>query len=102
MNWENIPKFRRCWRILNRTGFFIWCSNLLRDKACYRRCGSRAHLVNGKFVMFWLISTPPGIAGALLTIWYLAWAALLWVVVAAVAIVNHAQLTRQPLRRQAA
>jgi membrane protease YdiL (CAAX protease family) len=70
----------------------------------YDRTGSLlvAMLMHASLVLFWLIATPPGIADAPLAIWYLAWAALLWVVVAAVAMVNHAQLTRQPLRGRAA
>jgi hypothetical protein len=35
-------------------------------------------------------------------VWYLAWAALLWAIVAAVAVATHGQLARQPLRTRVA
>jgi uncharacterized protein len=70
----------------------------------YDRTGSLlvAMLMHASLVVFWLISTPPGIAGVPLVTWYLAWAAVLWVGVAAVAVANHGQILRQPLRRRMA
>lgn len=40
-------------------------------------------LMHASLVTFWLISTPSGIAGVPLLTWYLAWAAVLWALVAA-------------------
>ena len=48
-----------------------------------------------------LILQPP-LTGAPLLMWNLALAAILWVVVAAVALANGGQVSRQPLRRRAA
>ncbi len=45
---------------------------------------------------------PMTLAGTALLTWVLAWAAALWVVVAAVAVVNGRQLSRQPLPRRVA
>jgi uncharacterized protein len=52
-------------------------------------------LMHASLIAFWTAFTPVGIAGAPLVIWYLAWAVLLWVVVAAVAIANSGRLQRQ-------
>lgn len=48
------------------------------------------------------IFMPEGIGGEPLMIWYLAMTAVLWVLVAAVAIFNGMQLASQPLRKHAA
>jgi membrane protease YdiL (CAAX protease family) len=63
----------------------------------YEHTGSLliAILMHASLVAFWLISMPNGIAGAPLMTWYLVWAALLWVVVAAVAVANHGLFSRQ-------
>jgi CAAX protease family protein len=45
---------------------------------------------------------PVAIAELSLVTWYVVLAAVLWLVVAAVAVANHGQLARQPLGRQAA
>jgi membrane protease YdiL (CAAX protease family) len=58
-----------------------------------------AMLMHASLVAFWQISTPPAIAGVALVIWYLVWAAVLWVVVAAVAVASHGRLSRQPFPR---
>jgi len=52
----------------------------------YDRTGSLlvAMLMHASLVAFWLISTPLAIAGVSLVTWYLVWAAVLWVAVAAV------------------
>jgi len=65
----------------------------------YDRTGSLlvAMLMHASLDFFWLISTPTGIAGAPLATWYVAWAILLWLVVAAVALATRGQLSRQPL-----
>jgi hypothetical protein len=74
-----------------------------------------AMLMHASLDFFWLISTPAGIAGGPLATWYLAWAALLLIVVAAVAVTDRghlvageagpqttgAQASRQLLRRRA-
>jgi membrane protease YdiL (CAAX protease family) len=54
-----------------------------------------AMLMHASLDAFWLASTPPGLAPVDLVVWYLAWAALLWVAVAAVAVTNHWQLSQQ-------
>jgi uncharacterized protein len=70
----------------------------------YDRTGSLlvAMLMHASLVAFWLISTPLAIAGVTIVTWYLVWAAVLWVVVAAVAVTNSGQLSRQPLRSRVA
>jgi uncharacterized protein len=54
-----------------------------------------AMLMHASFTAFWLISTPLTITGVPLVTWYLLWAAVLWVVVAAVAVGNRRQLSRR-------
>ena len=49
-----------------------------------------------------MILTPLAISGVPLMIWYLVLAAALWVVVAAAAMTNRRQLSRQSLSRQVA
>jgi membrane protease YdiL (CAAX protease family) len=71
----------------------------------YARTGSLlvAILMHASLVAFWLISMPRAIAGVPLVTWYLVWAAALWVVVGAVALVNGWHTWRHPpLRRRAA
>jgi uncharacterized protein len=65
----------------------------------YDRTGSLlvAMLMHASLDFFWLISTPVGMTAVPEVTWYVAWAALLWLVVAAVALANHGQLSRQPL-----
>ncbi len=60
----------------------------------YDRTGSvlLAILMHASLIAFWTAFTPVGIAGAPLLIWYLAWAVLLWAVVAAVAIAHRGRL----------
>jgi membrane protease YdiL (CAAX protease family) len=53
-----------------------------------------AMLMHASLDAFWLVSTPPGMTPVALVVWYLAWAALLWGIVAAVAVANHRQLSR--------
>jgi membrane protease YdiL (CAAX protease family) len=55
-----------------------------------------AMLMHASLVAFWLICTPVAIAGVALATWYLTWAAVLWVVVAVVAVANRGRLSRQP------
>ena len=52
-------------------------------------------LMHASLIAFWTAFTPVGIAGAPLLTWYLVWAVLLWVFVAAVAIANSGRLQRQ-------
>ena len=47
-----------------------------------------------------LILTPLALSGVALLTWLLVLAAVLWVVVAAVAVANRGQFTRHPLRPQ--
>jgi uncharacterized protein len=71
-----------------------------------------AMLMHASLDFFWLISTPAGMTAVPEVTWYVAWAALLWLVVAAVALatrgqrsrqpLGEAQLARQPTRRRAA
>jgi membrane protease YdiL (CAAX protease family) len=49
-----------------------------------------------------LILTPLALSGVLLLTWLLVLAAVLWIIVAAVAVVSHGHLVRQPLRRRMA
>jgi membrane protease YdiL (CAAX protease family) len=53
-----------------------------------------AMLMHASLDAFWLASTPPGMTPVDLVVWYLAWAALLWMIVAAVAVANHGQRSR--------
>lgn len=57
----------------------------------YDRTGSLlvSVLMHASLVTFWLVATPPGIAGVPLMIWYVAWAAALWGAVAAVRVANR-------------
>ncbi len=52
---------------------------------------------NEEDIMFWLASTPLALTGEQRVTWYLVWACMLWVVVAAVAVASRRQLLRQPL-----
>jgi hypothetical protein len=54
-------------------------------------------LMHASLIAYWLIFEPVGIAGMPRVTWYLAWAAVLWVVIAAVALVNSGQLFQRPL-----
>jgi membrane protease YdiL (CAAX protease family) len=47
-----------------------------------------AVLMHASLVTFWLASTPLGIAGVPQVTWYLAWAAVLWVIVLAVVLMH--------------
>lgn len=53
-----------------------------------------AYLMHASLDFFWLISTPTGIAGVNLATWYIVWAAVLWIVVGAVAVINVGHLSR--------
>jgi membrane protease YdiL (CAAX protease family) len=57
----------------------------------YDRTGSLlgAMLMHASMLAFWLIFMPVSITGVPLVTWYLVWAAVLWVVVAAVAVANR-------------
>jgi membrane protease YdiL (CAAX protease family) len=57
-----------------------------------------AMLMHASLVVFWLTSMPPGITGAPQAIWYLVWAAVLWIVVATVAVMKGLELPRPQLR----
>ena len=61
-----------------------------------------AMLMHASLVMFWLLATPRGIAGVPQMIWYLAWAAVLWIVVGGVASARRRQPSPQPLRTRVA
>ena len=61
-----------------------------------------AILMHASLVAFWQISWPLAIAGVALMTWYVVWAAVLWVVVAAVAVANRGHLSPHPLRRRLA
>lgn len=50
-----------------------------------------AVLMHASLVTFWLSFTPPGITGPSLVIWYLAWAALLWALVAAISVISRSK-----------
>jgi uncharacterized protein len=56
-----------------------------------------ASLSAGMFILM-----PMTITGAALLTWLLVWAAVLWLVVAVVAVANRGHLSQQPLRRQVA
>jgi hypothetical protein len=56
-----------------------------------------AVLMHASLDAFWLASTPHGMTAMALVAWYLAWAALLWALVAAVGVANRGRLTRQSL-----
>jgi membrane protease YdiL (CAAX protease family) len=53
-----------------------------------------AMLMHASLVAFWLIFTPVAISGVSRVTWYLVWAAVLWIVVAAVAVANGGKLPR--------
>jgi membrane protease YdiL (CAAX protease family) len=53
-----------------------------------------AVLMHASLDAFWLSSTPPGITPISLITWYLVWGAVLWAIVAAVAIANRGHLAR--------
>jgi membrane protease YdiL (CAAX protease family) len=57
----------------------------------YDRTGSLlvAWLMHASLDFFWLISTPAGLTAVPLVTWYLAWATLLWVIVAAVTLAER-------------
>ena len=61
-----------------------------------------AILMHASLDIFWLLSTPPGLGPVALVTWYLAWAAVLWLVVAAIALATGRPLSRPVLRPQAA
>jgi membrane protease YdiL (CAAX protease family) len=69
----------------------------------YDRTGSLllAMLMHASLNLFWLASAPPGLTTVPQVVWYVAWAALLWGLVAAVAVANGGKLTRQPRARGA-
>lgn len=52
-----------------------------------------AMLMHASLNAFWLASTPPGMTPVDVVVWYVAWAVLLWGIVAAVAVANHRQLS---------
>jgi membrane protease YdiL (CAAX protease family) len=56
-----------------------------------------AMLMHASLNFFWLASAPPGLTAVPLVTWYVTWAAMLWGLVAAVAVVNGGKLARQPL-----
>jgi membrane protease YdiL (CAAX protease family) len=66
----------------------------------YERTGSLllAMLMHASLNIFWLLSMPLAITAVQHVIWYLAWAAVLWIVVAAVAVANHQQFSWRSLR----
>ena len=53
-----------------------------------------AILMHASLDIFWLLSTPPGLGAVALVTWYLAWAAVLWAVVAAIALASRRQFLR--------
>jgi membrane protease YdiL (CAAX protease family) len=53
-----------------------------------------AMLMHASLDAFWLSSTPPGITTISLITWYLVWGAVLWAIVAAVALANSGHLSR--------
>ena len=70
----------------------------------YDRTGSLlvAMLMHASLTASMLIFGPLAISGVPLLTYELVFAAALWVVVAAVAVANRVQLSRQPLRRRVA
>jgi membrane protease YdiL (CAAX protease family) len=69
----------------------------------YDRTGSLlvAMLMHASLIAAWQVSWPPGIAGLPQVIWYVAWAAVLWAVVAAVVVVHRGQPARHRTRAAA-
>lgn len=57
-----------------------------------------AMLMHANLNFFWLLSMPAGITGMQVVIWYLAWAAVLWIGVAAVAVANHREFSWRSVR----
>ena len=68
----------------------------------YERTGSLllAMLMHASLNIFWLLSMPAVITGVQQVIWYFAWAAVLWIVVAVVAVANHQRFSGRSLRSQ--
>jgi membrane protease YdiL (CAAX protease family) len=68
----------------------------------YEHTGSLflAILMHASLDIFWLLSMPMAITGVQRAIWYLAWAAVLWIAVAAVAVASRQQLSWRSLRSQ--
>ncbi len=68
----------------------------------YDRTGSLllAILMHASLNVFWFISTPLAITGAQQLTWYLAWAAVLWIAVAAVQATRPASLRWAPERER--
>jgi membrane protease YdiL (CAAX protease family) len=66
----------------------------------YERTGSLllAMLMHASLNIFWLLSMPLALTGVQNVIWYLVWAAVLWIVVAAVAVANHQRFSWRSLR----
>jgi uncharacterized protein len=56
-----------------------------------------AILMHASLDAFWLASTPPGMTPVPLVTWYLVWAALLWAIVAVVAVAKGGQRLRHPV-----
>ncbi|MGD0178058.1 MAG: type II CAAX endopeptidase family protein [Candidatus Bathyarchaeia archaeon] len=52
-----------------------------------------AMIMHGSLDTFWLIATPMAIAGVNLVTWYIAWAVVLWVLVAAVFVTKEGHLS---------
>ena len=69
----------------------------------YDRTGSLlvAMLMHASLTQHDVILMPPAISGVAFLTWFLVLAAVLWVVVAAVAVANGGQLSRQPNRVRA-
>jgi membrane protease YdiL (CAAX protease family) len=70
----------------------------------YERTGSLllAMLMHASLNIFWLLAMPVAITGVQQVIWYFAWAAGLWIVVAVVAVADHQRFSRQSFRSQVA
>lgn len=68
----------------------------------YERTGSLllAMLMHAGLNIFWLLSMPVVITGVQQVIWYFAWAAVLWIVVAVVAVASHQRFSGRSLRSQ--
>lgn len=68
----------------------------------YERTGSLllAMLMHASLNIFWFLSMPVVITGVQQVIWYFAWAAVLWIVVAVVAVASHQGFSGRSLRSQ--
>lgn len=68
----------------------------------YERTGSLllAMLMHASLNIFWLLSMPVVITRVQQVIWYFAWAAVLWIVVAVVAVASHQRFSGRSLRSQ--